>query len=200
MAQPALQLAPGTLTPGQYDRLLKALHRLLAKGRRREEEAVGRQLVRTYHAVGSRLLQQKLSGKAGYGAAVIARLADDLHVDERTLHRAMAFARAYPDGPGPWQVSNGGGVQPRWSMDGSELYFINGDSLMRARVRGGTMFAFDEPVELFDARRLGIRALEYDALPGGGFLMVRQIPGTDPSDLPALMLVQGWQSTLEPGE
>jgi endonuclease YncB( thermonuclease family) len=98
MALPALQLAPGTLSSAQYDRLLKALHRLLEKGRRREEEAVGRELVCTYHAVGSRLLAQKLAGKAGYGAAVVARLADDLTVDERTLHRAMAFARAYPDG------------------------------------------------------------------------------------------------------
>jgi len=99
MAQPAQKLVPATLSPAQYRQLLQALHRLLEKGRRRGEDAVGRELVRTYHAVGSRLLAQKLAGQAGYGAAVIARLADDLGVDQRTLHRAMAFARAYPDGP-----------------------------------------------------------------------------------------------------
>ena len=88
-----------TLTPAQYDHLLDSLQRLLEKGRRRAEEAVGRQLVRTYHAVGTRLLAQKLTESAGYGASVIQRLADDLGVDYTTLHRAMAFARAYPEGP-----------------------------------------------------------------------------------------------------
>ena len=87
------------LSPAQYERLLDSLQGLLEKGRRRAEQAAGRELVRTYHAVGSRLLAQKLTQRAGYGAAVIQRLADDLGVDHTTLHRAMAFARAYPDGP-----------------------------------------------------------------------------------------------------
>lgn len=86
------------LSTAQYDRLLGALQRLLEKGRRHAEEAVGRQLVQTYHAVGTRLLARKLTESAGYGASLIQRLADDLGVDHTTLHRAMAFARAYPNG------------------------------------------------------------------------------------------------------
>ena len=99
MARAARTHPPGTLSPAQYERLLKGLHDLLERGRRRAEEAAGRELVRTYHAIGRRLLAQKLAGKAGYGAGVLTRLADDLEVEVSILRRAMAFARAYPEGP-----------------------------------------------------------------------------------------------------
>ena len=32
--------------------------------------------------------------------------------------------------PTKWQVSNNGGSQPRWSADGDELFYIEGDRLM----------------------------------------------------------------------
>jgi hypothetical protein len=39
---------------------------------------------------------------------------------------------------GKWQVSTGGGTQPRWRQDGKELYFIATDkSLMAVTVAGG---------------------------------------------------------------
>ncbi|RLB58100.1 MAG: hypothetical protein DRI90_17155, partial [Deltaproteobacteria bacterium] len=87
------------LSPSQYQRLVDTLSRLLDKGRKRAEEAVGRELVETYHAVGSRLLAQQLSARAGYGTATLQRIADDLTITVRTLQRAIAFARAYPTAP-----------------------------------------------------------------------------------------------------
>jgi len=87
------------LSRSQYQRLVESLRRLLVKGRQRAEEAVGRELVQTYHAVGTRLLARNLTSNAGYGTATLQRIADDLTVDPRTLQRAIAFARAYPDGP-----------------------------------------------------------------------------------------------------
>jgi endonuclease YncB( thermonuclease family) len=90
---------PRPLTHAQYQRLLDAIRGLLEEGRQRAEKAFGQELVRTYHAVGKRLLGQKLAGHGGYGTATLQRLADDLVLDVRVLQQAIAFARAYPAGP-----------------------------------------------------------------------------------------------------
>ena len=47
--------------------------------------------------------------------------------------------QSFPE-PGPrWSVSTGGGMYPRWSSDGSEIYFMTPDSmLMAVPVAGGS--------------------------------------------------------------
>ncbi len=87
------------LTPTQYRRLLSDLRALLEAGRERAEVAVAKQLVETYHAIGKRLLEQQLTDNAGYGAATVRHLADDLGIGPPVLYRAIALARTYPDGP-----------------------------------------------------------------------------------------------------
>jgi endonuclease YncB( thermonuclease family) len=89
----------GLVSNRQYERLLAQLRDLLEEGRWRAEQAIGQELVRTYHAVGKRLVAQKLSGRAGYGTATLQRLADDLGVAARILQQAMVFARLYSEGP-----------------------------------------------------------------------------------------------------
>ncbi len=98
---PSTKLAsPGApLTPAQYRRLLSDLRTLLERGRQRAELAVAQQLVATYHRIGKRLLAQRLTDNAGYGDATVRRLADDLGIGRHLLHRAIALACAYPDGP-----------------------------------------------------------------------------------------------------
>jgi eukaryotic-like serine/threonine-protein kinase len=59
--------------------------------------------------------------------------------------------QAFPEPSGKWQVSTGGGVQPRWRPDGKELYFIAPDRKLMAvpvAVRGST-FEAGKPVALF---------------------------------------------------
>jgi Tol biopolymer transport system component len=53
------------------------------------------------------------------------------------------YVRPFPNSDGArWQVSNGGGTEPRWSVDGRELYFIGGERLMAAHVTSsGSGFA-----------------------------------------------------------
>ena len=48
-------------------------------------------------------------------------------------------------------VSNGGGVEPRWSRDGKELFFFSGQTLMAAPVTLTPTFSSGTPVALFDA-------------------------------------------------
>ncbi|HKE25456.1 MAG TPA: protein kinase [Bryobacteraceae bacterium] len=46
------------------------------------------------------------------------------------------YVVAFPHGDGKWQVSKGGGQQPRWRGDGKELFFVGtGNRLMAAEVR-----------------------------------------------------------------
>src|SRR5215831_11887083 len=42
----------------------------------------------------------------------------------------------FPQGEGRWQVSTGGGQQPRWRRDAKELFYVGtGNRLMAAEVR-----------------------------------------------------------------
>ena len=56
-------------------------------------------LIETYHLLGRRLLQEYDNfERAGiYGDHIIEMVADDLGKSERTIYRAVQFARKYPD-------------------------------------------------------------------------------------------------------
>lgn len=83
------------LSRTSYDELVDDLSALLQAGRREAERAVSEQLVRTYHAVGQRVLAERLSQRAGYGSAMLERLATDIGLNPRVLQQAVAFAKAY---------------------------------------------------------------------------------------------------------
>jgi Tol biopolymer transport system component len=62
--------------------------------------------------------------------------------------------QAFPEAKGKWQVSTGGGVQPRWRPDGRELYFVAPDRKLMAVtvVASGSTFEAGTPVALFPTR------------------------------------------------
>jgi eukaryotic-like serine/threonine-protein kinase len=60
------------------------------------------------------------------------------------------YVTSFPDARGKWQVSTGGGEQPRWRGDGKELFFLSSDSkMMAAPVTIGANFDSGTPVALF---------------------------------------------------
>jgi hypothetical protein len=62
------------------------------------------------------------------------------------------FVTSFPDAHGKWQVSTGGGEQPRWRGDGKELFYLSADGkVMAAPVMTGTKFDAGTPVVLFQA-------------------------------------------------
>jgi hypothetical protein len=88
------------------------------------------------------------------------------------------YVRPFPaTNSGRWQVSNGGGSQPRWSPDGRELFYIdNSNRLIAAQVRLGATFDVGDLKPLFDASAYTIDPFHtsYDVLPGGrGFVFLR---------------------------
>ena len=66
--------------------------------------------------------------------------------------------RAFPATPGKWQVSTGGGEQPRWGRNGKELFYISADhKLMSVEVNTeGSTFNHRTPTVLFGTRIGGI--------------------------------------------
>src|SRR5205823_844742 len=85
--------------------------------------------------------------------------------------------------PGPgasaanWQISNNGGIQPRWSSDGKEVYYIGPDGKMMAvpiKVTGTTLEA-GVPIPLFAPHINGVDSvdagLQFDVARDGRFLV-----------------------------
>ncbi len=60
------------------------------------------------------------------------------------------YVTAFPGGQGKWQVSNGGGTQPRWRGDGKELFYLSPDyKIMAIPVTSGATFDAGAPTVLF---------------------------------------------------
>jgi Tol biopolymer transport system component len=62
------------------------------------------------------------------------------------------YVTSFPDARGKWQVSTGGGEEPRWRADGKELFYISSDSkIMAVPVTTGDNFDTRPPIVLFQA-------------------------------------------------
>jgi len=63
------------------------------------------------------------------------------------------YVSPFPEANSKWQVSRGGGEEPRWRSDGKELFYLSGDKkLMAAEVKTGSSFEAKDPVALFQTR------------------------------------------------
>ncbi|MFW6198538.1 MAG: TolB family protein, partial [Acidobacteriota bacterium] len=120
-----------------------------------------------------------------------------LSPDDRFLaysHQDRILVRSFPDMGGPWQI--GPGWSPRWSPDGTRLYYLNGDALMEVEVSTGGQFRFASPAPLFNfemAPALLVGWPLFDVTPDGErFIMVRTVERP-----PGMVLVQNWPGAVE---
>ena len=66
--------------------------------------------------------------------------------------RFEIYVQPFPDAAsGKWPISSGGGVEPRWIKDGSELFYFSGKKLMSVAVKTAAAFSAGTPRELFEA-------------------------------------------------
>jgi serine/threonine protein kinase/Tol biopolymer transport system component len=111
--------------------------------------------------------------------------------------RYEIYVRAFTAPGGPVLISTAGGVYPRWSRDGKELYFIAPDAkLMAVPIRAtATMVESDVPTPLFQTQRLGGglnvigRSHQYDVDRDGRFLINVEAE----SSAPPITLVMNWK-------
>jgi endonuclease YncB( thermonuclease family) len=88
-----------TLTSSKYSKLVSDIRSIIEQGKVRAAQAASEELVVTYWEVGQRIAQAQLSDHAGYKAAVLSDIAQELEIDEGTLARAVQFFKAYKSAP-----------------------------------------------------------------------------------------------------
>jgi eukaryotic-like serine/threonine-protein kinase len=109
------------------------------------------------------------------------------------------YVTSFPEARGRWQVSAGGGEQPRWRGDGKELFYLSSDAkMMAASVTIGTNFDVGRRVELFQTTpRQAVSfndQVVYDVRPDGQrFLVLTQ---TKQAESAPLSVVLNWPAKL----
>jgi hypothetical protein len=90
--------------------------------------------------------------------------------------RREIYVQSFPSGGGKFQISNGGGSQPRWRSDGRELFYISGDGrLMAVDVKLAPQFSPGIPHALFESPtrpEFSSVAFQYDVAPDGQRFLV----------------------------
>jgi Tol biopolymer transport system component len=108
------------------------------------------------------------------------------------------YVRALSGSPGRrWQVSTQGGIEPQWSADGRELFFVGRDKrLMSAPVSTDGAFQVGTPAPLFltnlDANGIPITGRnQYVVTPNGEHFLMKYTPPDAPSA--AITVVLNWR-------
>jgi eukaryotic-like serine/threonine-protein kinase len=110
------------------------------------------------------------------------------------------YVSPFPNADSKWQVSRGGGQEPRWRRDGKELFYLSAEGKMMAvSVRTGANFEASSPVTLFQVHlRQPISVLDrvsYDvSADGQKFLINTKVD--EPNAAP-LSVILNWASEME---
>jgi Tol biopolymer transport system component len=105
--------------------------------------------------------------------------------------RFEIVVQPFPSPTGKWQVSTNGGIQPRWSANGKELYYIAPDNrLMAASIVSGATFAAATPVPLFSVTLppgTGANKQQYAVSSDGRFLINQPAESYTPKPITLLL-------------
>jgi hypothetical protein len=99
------------------------------------------------------------------------------------------YVTTFPGAAGKWQISRGGGTEPRWSSDGKELFYIGPTGMLTATpVSTSGTFSSGTPTQLFQLRgRAAVSSTDvftYDvSRDGKKFLVNRYLKPNHPSPL-----------------
>jgi eukaryotic-like serine/threonine-protein kinase len=109
--------------------------------------------------------------------------------------RNEVYVRPFPTGDGShWQVSNGGGGSPAWSVDGKQLYFIDAaNRMIAAQIAVDPTFHVTALSPLFDATRFNYIGYHqaFEITPDGRFAFLDQ-PGGAAATTMRLVEVDNW--------
>jgi serine/threonine-protein kinase len=112
------------------------------------------------------------------------------------------YVRPFPGPGGKWQISTGGGGEPIWARDGTEIFYRNGDKMMAVPVSTDGSFTPGKPVEFFEGHYavdpFAKDMQNYDVAPDGRFVMIKE--GEDGGQDPApvqIHVVLNWFQELK---
>ena len=112
--------------------------------------------------------------------------------------RVEVFVQPFPEPGGRTLISTSGGVEPVWSRDGRELFYLNGDAMMAVEVKMSTTFTAGAPRMLFEGRYVlspnGVAS--YDVTSDGRrFLRVQPMHPDPPAN--QIQVVLNWFEELK---
>jgi len=116
--------------------------------------------------------------------------------------RPEVYVQSFPKPAGPQQVSLDGGIQPRWSRDQTELYYLGLDGRLMAvavktdatGVKLGTRKALFPTPQVGGARTILRFRQQYDVAPDGRFLI--NVPVAESTVAP-ITVVHNWAAGLK---
>jgi Tol biopolymer transport system component len=103
----------------------------------------------------------------------------------RESGKMEVYVRPFPTGEGKWIVSTNTGRAPRWSPKGDEIFYMQGNDVMAAKVelRPGFRVRGVEKVST------GVAPWEYDVMPDGkGFITTQPASAA----VNSVVLVENW--------
>ena len=111
--------------------------------------------------------------------------------------RWEVYVGEFPGGGGRWQISAGGGVEPRWRPDGKELFYRNEQKWMSAEVNLKGEFKAEKPRLLFEGHyeASDTGAGGYDVTSDRRFLMIESISPQRP--VTHITVVLNWFEELK---
>ena len=109
------------------------------------------------------------------------------------------YVTRFPAGQGKWQVSRGGGNEPRWRRDGKELFFLAPrHQLMAVSVIMGETFNAGTPIQLFVApAREPVSStdfMNYDVSADGQRFIINK--PVDAKEAPPLRIILNWPAEV----
>ena len=153
--------------------------------------------------IGSRVETRPLiQTRFGENGAVISPDGKWVAYQSNETGRAEVYVRPFPDvDKSRWQISTAGGVEPRWSKDGRELFYIFGGGpvprlLWSAAIHPGVNFSADSPKLL--TKLTSEFSVAYDVAPDGRFLFHTPAPSNAPplQRLSQIVVVEHWFDEL----
>ena len=106
--------------------------------------------------------------------------------------RGEIYVREFPGGGAKVLISRNGGTQPRWSRDGKELLYVEGDALIAIPVSTEPAFSAGSPKRLFRHAGLAWQFMsqQYDvSADGARFLVIEELEPETPG---VIRVVQNW--------
>ncbi len=92
-------------------------------------------------------------------------------------------------------VSSNGGTKVRWSRDGKELFYVEGETLVAVSVSSGSSFSVGSATRLFEHAGLmrGSNYAPYDvSADGQRFILAEPVGEGTEAPEPSIRVVQNW--------
>ena len=133
-------------------------------------------------------LEPVLAGPSAEWGAVVSRSGRAVSYVSDESGRQEVYVARWPGLEQKTAVSTRGGVHPRWSADGTELFFWQGQTLMAARI--SPSLRVGAPQRLFSGAFFGAgRDWSFDVAADGRFVMVKS---DERAELKQLTVMQNW--------